>query len=215
MDRKEGITGMRIEKFVTGPIGTNTYIVSNDETKEAFVVDMGDCPSELVGHIKKSGYEVKALLLTHGHFDHILGVDRFAEEFSVPVYAHEEEKKLLEDAQLNSSAAYGAGYTYTKAQYVKDNEELKLAGTTVQVLYTPGHTIGGCCYYLPKEEVVFSGDTLFHTSIGRTDLPTGSTGQLVRSIREKLFVLPPKTKVYPGHMEETEIGYEEKYNPFL
>ena len=207
---------MKIENFVLGPVGTNCYIVSNEETKECFLVDMAACPPELVSHIKNLGLTVKAVLLTHGHFDHIMGLDRFLEEFPVPVYACAAEKELLESAPLNSSSGMlGQPYTFHGAQYVKDGDLLEIAGMKIQVIQTPGHTIGGCCYYIADEQTLFSGDTLFRASIGRTDLPTGSMGALVRSVTEKILVLPDETRVYPGHMEETTVGYEKKYNPFL
>ena len=207
---------MKIENFVLGPVGTNCYIVINEGTKECFLVDMAACPPELVSHIKNLGLTVKAVLLTHGHFDHIMGLDRFLEEFPVPVYACAAEKELLESAQLNSSSGMlGQPYTFHGAQYVKDGDLLEIAGMKIQVIQTPGHTIGGCCYYIADEQTLFSGDTLFRASIGRTDLPTGSMGALVRSVTEKILVLPDETRVYPGHMEETTVGYEKKYNPFL
>ena len=207
---------MKIENFVLGPVGTNCYIVSNEETKECFLVDMAACPPELVSHIKNSGLTVKAVLLTHGHFDHIMGLDRFLEEFPAPVYACAAEKELLESPQLNSSSGMlGQPYTFHGAQYVKDGDLLDIAGMKIQVIQTPGHTIGGCCYYIADEQTLFSGDTLFRASIGRTDLPTGSMGALVRSVKEKILVLPDETRVYPGHMEGTTVGYEKKYNPFL
>lgn len=207
---------MKIENFVLGPVGTNCYIVINEGTKECFLVDMGACPPEFVSHIKNSGLTVKAVLLTHGHFDHIMGLDRFLEEFPAPVYACAAEKELLESAQLNSSSGMlGQPYTFHGAQYVKDGDLLEIAGMKIQVIQTPGHTIGGCCYYIADEQTLFSGDTLFRASIGRTDLPTGSMGALVRSVTEKILVLPDETRVYPGHMEETTVGYEKKYNPFL
>lgn len=207
---------MKIENFVLGPVGTNCYIVINEGTKECFLVDMAACPPELVSHIKNSGLTVKAVLLTHGHFDHIMGLDRFLEEFPAPVYACAAEKELLESPQLNSSSGMlGQPYTFHGAQYVKDGDLLDMAGMKIQVIQTPGHTIGGCCYYIADEQTLFSGDTLFRASIGRTDLPTGSMGALVRSVKEKILVLPDETRVYPGHMEETTVGYEKKYNPFL
>lgn len=207
---------MKIDRFVIGPVGTNCYIVRNDDTDECFVTDPAACPLELVGHIRREGLNVKAVLLTHGHFDHIMGLDDFLKEFPVPVYAFSEEKPLLESAELNSSLGmFGRPYTFSGAEYVGDGQILHIAGFEIRVIHTPGHTAGGCCYYIPAENVLISGDTLFRASVGRTDLPTGSMGDLVRSVREKLFVLPEETKVYPGHMEETTIGYEKKYNPFV
>ena len=207
---------MKVGKFVLGPVATNCYIGINEETKECFIVDPATCPPEFVSYIKNAGLTVKAVLLTHGHFDHIMGLDALLKEFPVPVYAHEAERDVLESEQLNSSASMlGQPYSFSGADYVTNRQELRIAGFEIRVVYTPGHTIGGCCYYIEKEKALFSGDTLFHGSVGRTDLPTGSMGQLVSSVRDRLFVLPDDTKVYPGHMEETTIGYEKKYNPFI
>ncbi|OUN33468.1 MBL fold metallo-hydrolase [Lachnoclostridium sp. An76] len=207
---------MKVGKFVLGPVATNCYIGINEETKECFIVDPATCPPEFVSYIKNAGLTVKAVLLTHGHFDHIMGLDALLKEFPVPVYAHEAERDVLESEQLNSSASMlGQPYSFSGADYVTNRQELRIAGFEIRVVYTPGHTIGGCCYYIEKEKTLFSGDTLFHGSVGRTDLPTGSMGQLVSSVRDRLFVLPDDTKVYPGHMEETTIGYEKKYNPFI
>ena len=207
---------MKVGKFVLGPVATNCYIGINEETKECFIVDPATCPPEFVSYIKNAGLTVKAVLLTHGHFDHIMGLDALLKEFPVPVYAHEAERDVLESEQLNSSASMlGQPYSFSGADYVTNRQELRIAGFEIRVVYTPGHTIGGCCYYIEKEKTLFSGDTLFHGSVGRTDLPTGSMGQLVSSVRDRLFVLPDDTKVYPGHMEETTIGYEKKYNPFV
>ena len=207
---------MKVGKFVLGPVATNCYIGINEETKECFIVDPATCPPEFVSYIKNAGLTVKAVLLTHGHFDHIMGLDALLKEFSVPVYAHEAEREVLESEQLNSSASMlGQPYSFSGADYVTNRQELRIAGFEILVIYTPGHTIGGCCYYIEKEKALFSGDTLFHGSVGRTDLPTGSMGQLISSVRDRLFVLPDDTQVYPGHMEETTIGYEKKYNPFI
>ena len=207
---------MKVGKFVLGPVATNCYIGINEETKECFIVDPATCPPEFVSYIKNAGLTVKAVLLTHGHFDHIMGLDALLKEFPVPVYAHEAEREVLESEQLNSSASMlGQPYSFSGADYVTNRQELRIAGFEILVIYTPGHTIGGCCYYIEKEKALFSGDTLFHGSVGRTDLPTGSMGQLVSSVRDRLFVLPDDTQVYPGHMEETTIGYEKKYNPFV
>lgn len=206
---------MKIEKIVLGSIGTNCYIVTNEETKECFAVDMAECPAEYVDHIKNNGLEMKGLFLTHGHFDHIMGIDDFLKYFPVPIYVGEDELPVMGDARLNVSAMYGPGYAYNGGEPVTDGQVIECAGIEVHVLHTPGHTAGGCCYYLPKEKKLFSGDTLFCGSIGRTDLPTGSSSELVRSVREKLMVLPEETKVYPGHMDESSIQFEKEHNPFI
>lgn len=209
---------MKVEQFLVGSIGTNAYLMVQEETKECLAVDLGGCPDSLIDHIKEKGYLPKAILLTHGHFDHIMGVEKFRNAFGgdeLPVYAYEKEKTMLEDPLLNMSSYYGEGCTLKQVNYVKDREELHLAGFTIQVIYTPGHTVGGCCYYFPEEQVLLSGDTLFCESVGRSDFPTGNAGQLVRSIKDRLLDLPEETKVYPGHMDETTIGHEKEYNPFL
>ncbi|MCI8834925.1 MAG: MBL fold metallo-hydrolase [Ruminococcus sp.] len=206
---------MEITQFVIGMIGTNSYIVSREGTGECVLIDPAVYSEEMVSYIQRKGLHVQAILLTHGHFDHIMGIDGFLEVFPVPVYAHKEEALLLNDASSNASVSYGEAYTYSGAEYVEDGQKLYLAGILFEVLYTPGHTIGGCCYYVAEVDVVFSGDTLFQAFIGRTDFPTGNSSQLVRSIREKLLVLPDETRVYPGHLDETTIGYEKKYNPYL
>lgn len=206
---------MKIGKFVLGPVGTNCYIVINEKSSECLIVDPASCPPEFVSYIRNAGLAVKAVLLTHGHFDHIMGLDEVLAQFFVPVYAQEEEEILLKDASYNASVSYGSAYTFSGASHIKDGQVLELAGMKIRVIHTPGHTIGGCCYYIEAENVLFSGDTLFHDSVGRTDFPTGSQSQLVRSIREKLLGLPEDTVVYPGHMSETTIGHEKTYNPFL
>ncbi len=206
---------MKVEKFVTGIISTNCYLAINEETKQAVVIDPAACPSYLMSHIKSEGLKVEAILLTHGHFDHIMGIDGFLSEFDVPVYVHEGDADAMEDPVLNQSSTYTSGYTFGKARYLRDRQTLELAGYTFRVIHTPGHTKGGCCYYVASEDVLFSGDTLFQNSVGRTDFVNSSTSDLVHSVREKLFLLPDDTIVYPGHMGETKIGHEKKYNPYV
>lgn len=206
---------MRMERFVIGPIGTNCYVLVNEETKEVVIVDPAACPDEMVSHVKAKGYVPKAILLTHSHYDHILGIDEWVLLYPMPVYVHEEEKELLEDPALNLSAYRAGGYTYQHAEPVKDGDVLELAGFQIQVIHTPGHTKGGCCYYIAKEEVLISGDTLFYHSVGRSDLPTGNMAELVRSVKEKLFCLPDEVMVYPGHDRATCIADEKMYNPYV
>lgn len=206
---------MKIEKFVLGSMGTNCYLIINEETKELVIVDPATCPDYVVSHIKSNGYLPKAIFLTHAHFDHVMGIDGWVKEFGIPVYLHEEEKKILGDPELNLSGLFGTSYSYGGVQCLKDGQEITIAGLTFKVIHTPGHTCGGCCYYCEEEGVLISGDTLFYQSVGRSDFPTGSMGILVRSIKEKLFCLPDDVMVYPGHNDATCIGDEKKYNPFV
>lgn len=206
---------MKIEKFVLGSMGTNCYLLINEDTKELVVVDPATCPDYLVSHIKSNGYIPKAILLTHAHFDHVMGIDGWVKEFDIPVYLHEDEKQILEDPRLNLSGVFGTNYSYNKASCLQDKQILELAGFKFKVIHTPGHTAGGCCYYEEAEAVLFSGDTLFCQSVGRSDFPTGSMSTLVRSIKEKLFCLPDDVMVYPGHNDVTCIADEKVYNPFV
>ncbi len=206
---------MKIERFVTGIISTNCYLAMNEETRQTVVIDPAACPKKMLEYIQEQELEIVGILLTHGHFDHIMGIDGFLEKFKVPVYVHEAEEETMNDPTLNLSISYTNGYTFSKAQYLRDGQVLQLAGMEFQVIHTPGHTPGGCCYYVEDASVLFSGDTLFQCSIGRTDFPNSSTAELVHSVREKLFLLPEETKVYPGHMGETMIGYEKKHNPYV
>lgn len=206
---------MRVETFVTGIISTNCYIGINDKTKQAVIIDPAACPKKILDFIEEEGLAVEAILLTHGHFDHIMGIDGFLEHFKVPVYVHEDDERVMNDPGLNQSATYTSGYTFSGAEYVRDRQILELAGYRFEVIHTPGHTWGGCCYYVASEDVLFSGDTLFQNSVGRTDFETSSTSDLITSIREKLMKLPDETHVYPGHMGETMIGYERTHNPYI
>lgn len=206
---------MRVEKFVTGIISTNCYLVINEETKQTVVIDPAACPKKLLGFIEEEGLKIEAILLTHGHFDHIMGIDGFLGHFEVPVYVHEEDERVMNDPVLNQSSTYTSGYTFSGARYLRDRQTLELAGFVFEVIHTPGHTWGGCCYYVASENVLFSGDTLFQESVGRTDFETSSMSDLMHSVREKLFRLPEETHVYPGHMGETTIGHEKTHNPYV
>ena len=205
---------LKMNQYVVGPVQTNWYFAMNDETKELLVIDPGASPKKLAERIREEGCTPVAVLLTHGHFDHATGAEELAEEFHIPIYAYEGEKETLEDSNLNVSWMIGEQSVFHADVFVKDGQELELAGFHIRVLFTPGHTKGGCCYYFPYEDVIFSGDTLFCCSVGRSDLPGGSTSQLVRSVREKLLTLPERTTVYPGHNDVTTIENERMYNPY-
>lgn len=206
---------MKIEHYVVGMVQTNCYFAINGQTKECLVIDPGDRADFLAEKLAAGGYTPVAILLTHAHFDHIMGVEGLRRQFQIPVYVHTDDADMLQQPQLNCGSMIGTNVTLQADEQLSDGEELTLAGMRFQVLHTPGHTPGGACYYFPEAEVLFSGDTLFCESIGRTDLPGGSMSQLVRSVREKLYRLPDLTIVYPGHGEPTKISTEKQYNAFV
>ena len=202
---------MKIETIPSGAFATNCYILEDQGT--VLILDPTGKPQRILDRLQDR--VPAAIILTHGHFDHIMGIDTLRREWSVPVYASALEQKVLTDANVNLSVAYGAGYVFADAKFLEDGASLALAGYQIRMISTPGHTAGGCCYYIEEEEVLFSGDTLFAGSVGRTDFPTGSMSTLVRSVKERLLSLPEDTQVYPGHMEATTIGFEKENNPFL
>ena len=206
---------LQVERVILGMIQTNSWFAVNKETKEVIFIDPADGAEKIFEKVEKMGLKPAAILLTHGHFDHIGAVDKVRKQYGISCYAHETETEVLENPSYNCSARYGRGYTVQADHLLKDRQVLTLAGMEIHVLHTPGHTQGCVCYYFPEDGVLFAGDTLFQSSIGRTDLPTGSMSALVRSARRLLEKLPEETEVYPGHGGTTTIGWEKKYNPFL
>lgn len=205
---------MRIKTMVLGPVQTNCYLIYDDETKRGFLVDPADQSETIERACTGLGVKPEAILLTHGHGDHILAAEDLRKKYGIPVLAGERERELLADPSLNLSAALGLGSVGLRAdREVKDGEELELAGFRLKVLATPGHTKGSVCYLDEREKVLISGDTLFEESLGRTDFPTGSTKEIVDSISRVLFSLPEEIMVYPGHGDPTTIGHEKAYNP--
>lgn len=206
---------IKIGKITLGMCQTNTYFLYRDDSKDIIVVDPADQGEMLYNKFTDNGFNVKAILLTHGHFDHIWGVEDLKAKSGAKVYASAGEKTLLNSAGANCSKGCGRPCTIEPDVYLNDNEEIEIAGINIKVINTPGHTEGSCCFYIEEAAFLVSGDTLFAESVGRTDLPTGSMSELVRSIKDKLLILPEDTKVYPGHGGVTTIGYEKEYNPFI
>ena len=206
---------LSIQTYVVGPVQTNCYFAINDETKELIIIDPGYSPKQLAERVRQEGCTPVAILLTHGHFDHAGAAEALADKYQISIYAHEAERETLEDPGLNLCGMIGEHKVYHADIFVKDEEVLNLAGFSIRVFFTPGHTIGGCCYYIADEKILFSGDTLFQESVGRTDFPRGSASDLIRAIREKLMPLPDDVTVYTGHDESTLIGYERMHNPYL
>lgn len=209
------MTNLEMKQYVVGPVSTNCYFVINKTTKQLIIIDPGDCAKQLIKKVEEGNYQLEAILLTHGHFDHVNAAKEVADHFGVKIYAHELEKETLETPELNLSGWINDNKKYHADIFLKDEQEIDIAGFHIRVLFTPGHTVGGCSYFFPYEEVVFVGDTLFAGSTGRTDFVKGSQSALVRGIREKLMVLPDNTQVFPGHNEATTIETERMYNPYI
>ncbi len=205
----------KLETIVLGMVQTNTYIISDSQLKEAIVFDPADQAEKIEQYLKANDLVCKGILLTHGHFDHILAAAALKEATGAPIHAHEAEAKLLGDAQMNASDFIREDCSLVPDILLKDEESIKLAGFTIKVIHTPGHTAGGVCYYFIGHGLLFSGDTLFYEDIGRSDLPTGNHKQLVKSIVDKLMFLEDMVKVYPGHGIPTTIGHERENNIYL
>lgn len=206
---------LKIGRIVLGVCQTNCYFLYEDGKTDVIFVDPADKGDYLFEVLSQRGFHVAGIILTHGHFDHIWGLEALRNLSGAKVYACNEEQDVLESDDLNASARVGRACVAKADYYVKDGEEITIAGMTCRVIHTPGHTKGSCCFYFENAGFLVSGDTLFAESVGRSDLPTGSESALVRSVREKLFLLPDDTKVYPGHGDGTTIGHEKKYNPFV
>ncbi len=207
---------MTVKEFQVGVVVTNCFLACNSETKETLIIDPGDQAQMLVDYIEDNGCHPVAVLLTHGHFDHCMAAEELAGRYGVSVYVHESDKETMENPAHNCSGMIGKRLAFHADRYFHgEQDHLSIAGFEIDVFHTPGHTPGGVCFYVKSEHILFSGDTLFCESVGRTDFPGGSMSQIVRSIREKLLLLPNDTKVLPGHGEWTTIGNERQYNPFL
>lgn len=203
---------MDIKRIVVGRVSTNCYLVANE--KQCIIVDPGDDFERIVHEIEKNEYTPVAIFLTHGHFDHIMAVNELRERFHISVYAAKTEDELLKSEYLNSSVDFGYSYSTKADVLLKDGQWIDAIGMGIKVVYTPGHTAGSCCYYFKDEKVLFSGDTLFRSSIGRTDLPTGDEMDLFDSL-DLLMKLPEDVRVFCGHGPETSIGFEKKNNPYI
>lgn len=208
---------MKISQVLLPVCGTNCYIVKNEDTNESIIVDPGSAPERIIAGVEQSNTTPVAVLLTHGHFDHAGAAEEIAQHYDIKIYAYHLEQDTLENPSVNLSGMFfgGSGDAYHADVYLKDRQEIDLAGFHIQCLFTPGHTPGGCCYYLPYQSVCFTGDTLFCGSVGRTDFPGGSMSQIVNSIKEKIMTLPEDTICYPGHESATTVESERMYNPYL
>ena len=204
-----------IKTFVEGPIDANNYLVIDEESKDAVLIDCSSARSEFIQAIKDSGVNLKKILLTHGHFDHLMGVDGFKDSFGIVACICEDDMsqvRMVPD-MLQMFLGMSGSVNISNFEFIKDGDIIEIGNTKIKAISTPGHTKGGMCYLL--EDKLFSGDTLFQGSCGRCDLPEGDFGVIVKSIKEKLFSLPDEVEVYPGHGSKTTIAYEKKFNDII
>ncbi|WP_297038222.1 MBL fold metallo-hydrolase [uncultured Dialister sp.] len=208
---------MKIMYMVLGPFMTNTYILYNEETMEGLVVDPSFSPEQYIKAIKEKKIHLTSIFLTHAHVDHMAGMNELRKAFpEARMYMDKRDRPFLRDPERNLSYMFPTPTLVDDADvWVKDGDEIETSGYTFQVIDTSGHTPGGISFYLKKEGIVFTGDSLFQGSIGRTDFPGGSMKELTGSIRKNLFTLPDSTVVLSGHGEQTTIGQEKRTNPFL
>jgi hydroxyacylglutathione hydrolase len=208
---------LTITKFVTGPLETNTYVVSKKQDP-VLVIDPSSGCDGLLGHLKSRKLGVEAILLTHGHFDHLLGISEIqAYAPDAKVWVHPREKMLLTNAKFNGSLMIGMAFSYTGATSDLNEGPCAIGGYSFDILFMPGHSPGGCAFVLRDsgETACISGDSLFAGSIGRYDFPGSDGVLLIKNIMSKLLSLPDDTVVYPGHGGRTTIGREKRLNPFL
>lgn len=205
---------MILKCIVVGSFGANCYVIGCEETKEAAVIDPGGEVKVILNELKQKGLDLKYIINTHGHIDHIGGNDELREATGAKLMIHELDAPMLAEPRMNFSGMMGRSHGFKPADtLLSEGDVIEVGNVKLEVLHTPGHTRGGIC--LSTKGMVFTGDTLFNESIGRTDFPGGNYEDIINSIMVKLMPFPDETIVHPGHMGSSTIGHERRYNPFL
>ena len=203
---------MIIKSFVEPPIENNNYLIIDEDSKEAALIDCSFYDENILIELKRYNAVLKYILLTHGHFDHISGLNDFSHE--IKVLMHENDKEWVEQVNTYLPMLNMPTMNIPKIdEYINDNDIIKLGNLEIRIIHTPGHTQGGVCFYV--DENLFSGDTIFRESVGRCDLPGGNFSQIVESIENRIFTLPENTIIYPGHGKTTTVGWEKAHNNYL
>jgi hydroxyacylglutathione hydrolase len=217
--RRGSSQGLIHEAVAVGPLACNCHVLADETTREAVIIDPGDDADEILARVKD--LKVKALLHTHCHFDHMTATRRISEETGAGIFIHRADK-VLYDGLVQQYAAFGSFFgvgpegipnPLPASGFLEEGQDVVFGRHRLKVLHTPGHTRGSCCFHVGER--VFSGDTLFKGSVGRTDLPGGDFDEEAGSIRAKLYVLDPDVEVFPGHGPSTRIGDEKSRNPFV
>ncbi len=205
---------MIIKQYVAGPIGANNYLVADEKSREAVLIDCSERVPQILEDVKSLGLRVKYILLTHGHFDHVMGINDMKKELGAEVLINQKDENQIEMTQT-ILRTFGI-FVSKNPEYdgfIGEGATLSIGDIPIKIFETPGHTEGGMCYLI--EDKLFSGDTLFKHYVGRTDLPGGNYAKLENSIKNVLYSLPDETEVYPGHNEMTTIGYEKEHNEII
>jgi hydroxyacylglutathione hydrolase len=203
---------MRLQRFILGEFKVNTYLFWEENTKEAIVIDPGKPVDQVYSTVFENNLKLVGIILTHGHYDHIVGVSELKSKIDAPVYVHSGDAAMLANPMLNLSQLFAGEIILKPDRLLSEGDALCVGNFILTVRHTPGHTPGGIC--LLGDDLLFSGDTLFAGSIGRADLPGGDEKVLLHSVRSLLSV-SDQTRVFPGHGPETRMGIERTVNPFL
>lgn len=205
---------MKLKIMTVGPLEENCYIVYDEKKHDAFIVDPGDEAERIAGFIDAEGLIPQFIINTHGHWDHVGAVAALKEKYGVPFYLHSADEEWLKEPLCHLFGESNIqGLTVDRA--LVDGEVLTFAGQTICVLHTPGHTKGGCTFWMKEMDVAFTGDTLFKGTVGRTDFPGGSYEEILDSVQHKLSVLPDSCTVFPGHGPKSDMAWERAHNPYM
>ena len=207
---------MIFKVLVVGQLAVNCYIIGDENTKEGIIVDPGGDAGMILEVVRETGLTVKYVVVTHGHFDHCGALKLLKDSLKCEILSHKEDLPVIQRSKASAQRwGMDADQAPDPDRFIDERDTLTVGSLEFSVLYTPGHSPGGISLYLASENLLLSGDTLFHSSIGRTDFPGGSMDQLTSSIQQKLYTLPDATKVYSGHGEPTTIEYEKRHNMFV
>lgn len=205
---------MKLNTLVVGPLEENCYIVYDENSKKALIVDPGAEAEHIIAMIEKESLQPQLIVNTHGHWDHVGAVAELKEKYGIPFYLHADDEEWLREP-LCRLLGQGTTPAVTVDHTIDDGTVLMLGDEPLRVIHTPGHTEGGCVLWLEKADVAFTGDTLFKGTIGRTDFPGGSYEDILTSVQQKLAALPDQCVVYPGHGPKSTMAWERAHNPYM